>query len=269
MTRPALLLALAVAVWATLIEPRRLVTRRVEVRPHGWPAELDGLRIACVADLHTGAPHVGIERLGRVLERLNGLGADLIALLGDYVDPEVAFGRHVAPAAVAGEAAVLSAPLGVFAVLGNHDWVHAGLRVPRALAAEGITVLENQARPAGEHLWVVGLADASTRFPDLERAFAAVPDGAPVLVLSHDPDLFPRLPERATLTLAGHTHGGQVNLPGIRARATPSRYGTRYARGVKREGDRTLFVTSGVGTSRLPVRFLRPPEIVVLTVRAA
>jgi predicted MPP superfamily phosphohydrolase len=95
-----------------------------------------------------------------------------------------------------------------------------------------------------------------------------VPDGEPLIVLSHDPDLFPRLPPRAALTVSGHTHGGQLNVPLLRARMVPSRYGDRYARGHVVEGGRHLFVTSGVGTSTHPVRFARPPEIVVLTLRA-
>lgn len=241
--------------------------RRLDVDPEGWPADLDGLTIACVSDLHAGAPHVGLGRVARVLDRLNALDADVIVLLGDFVDTEVAFSHRVAPVSIAAKASLLRARLGVFAVLGNHDWVHEGDRVGRTLRAAGIQVLENEACPAGDRLWVVGLADATTRSPDLERAFERVPDGAPVVVLSHDPDLFPRLPARALLTLSGHTHGGQVNIPVLRGLATPSRFGDRYSRGVIKEGSKTLFVTSGVGTSRWPVRLLRPPEIVLLRVR--
>ena len=95
-----------------------------------------------------------------------------------------------------------------------------------------------------------------------------VPDDAPVLLLSHDPDPFPGVPERVALTLAGHTHGGQVAIPLLRRPFVPSRYGERYVRGHVVEDGRHLYVSSGIGTSGLPVRFLRPPEVVSLTLRA-
>jgi len=122
-------------------------------------------------------------------------------------------------------------------------------------------------RPAP--LWVAGVADATERRPDVNAALAAVPADAAVLLLSHDPDVFPRVPARVALTVSGHTHGGQVDLPGVPRRVIPSRFGDRYARGHVVEGGRHLFVTSGVGTSRLPIRLARPPEIVVLKLRAA
>jgi len=105
------------------------------------------------------------------------------------------------------------------------------------------------------------------RRPNVNRALQAVPHDAPVIVLSHDPDLFPRIPERVALTLAGHLHGGQVAIPLLRRPLMPSRYGERYARGHIVEHGRHLLVTSGVGTSGLPIRFLAPPEVYVLTLR--
>jgi uncharacterized protein len=95
-----------------------------------------------------------------------------------------------------------------------------------------------------------------------------VPDGAPVLLLSHDPDVFPHVPDRVSLTLSGHTHGGQINLPLLRRAAVPSRHGVRYLAGHVVEYGRHLFVSSGLGTAGLPLRLRRPPEIVLLTLRA-
>jgi uncharacterized protein len=149
--------------------------------------------------------------------------------------------------------------------------VHEGEAVPRALRATGITVLENEAlclAARGQPLWLAGLADATTRRPDVGAALDGIPAGEAVIVLSHDPDLFPRVPARVALTLAGHTHGGQIALPGLRRWAIPSRFGERFARGHIVEGGRHLVVTSGVGTSRWPVRFRVPPEALLLTLFA-
>jgi hypothetical protein len=139
-----------------------------------------------------------------------------------------------------------------------------------ALREAGVAVLENDAMPVGDgRLWIAGVEDPSHRMPDIATALGRVPAGAPLLVLSHDPDLFPGIPPRAALTLSGHTHGGQVNVPPLRPRIIPSLFGDRYARGHIVEQGRHLYVTSGVGTSTHPVRFARAPEVVVLTLQAS
>jgi predicted MPP superfamily phosphohydrolase len=245
-------------------EPRQLRVRELDLAPAHWPAELDGLRVGVVSDLHAGAPHIRATTVERVADRLAERRPDLIALLGDYVDPAVRGGEPVAPEAVAQALAGLRAPLGVLAVLGNHDWANAGERMPRALEAAGITVLEDAARELRPGLWAVGLGDARTRDPDPAAALSAVPPDAAVIVLAHDPDVFPRIPARASLTLSGHTHGGQVDLPLLRRRVIPSRYGDRYAAGHVVEDGRHLFVTRGVGTSGWPVRLRSVPEVVIL-----
>ena len=152
-------------------------------------------------------------------------------------------------------------------MLGNHDW-RTDDDVLGALRAAGITVLENEARllrDARTPLWVAGLADATERVPDVAAALADVPEETALIVLSHDPDLFPSVPARAALTVSGHTHGGQVDIPIARRGVIPSRFGDRYAAGHVEEGGRHLFVTRGVGTSGWPIRFRAPPEVVVLT----
>ncbi|HEX2087569.1 MAG TPA: metallophosphoesterase [Solirubrobacteraceae bacterium] len=242
----------------------------MELRLDRWPSVYDGFRLALVSDLHAGTPHVGVEQVERVAELVDREGPDLVALLGDYVDDEAAFAQAVRPADVAAALARIRAPLGRVAVLGNHDWLSGGEQVRGALQDAGITVLEDDAlrlRSARVPLWVAGLADATERRPDVPSALAGVPEEAALIVLSHDPDLFPRVPRHAALTVSGHTHGGQVDLPVVRRHVIPSRFGDRYAAGHVEEDGRHLFVTRGVGTSWWPLRFRSPPEVVLLTLR--
>ena len=261
----------AVVAWSTWIEPRRLVVRHPELELPRWPAALDGLRVALVSDLHAGAPHVDERRVEHVAEVVAEQKADLVCLLGDFIDWKVSFARPVAPEAVAGPLGAVRAPLGVLAVLGNHDWRTDGPRVAAALRDAGATVLENESVLLGDgerRLWLAGVEDPSTRTPDIAAAIRGVPEDEPLIVLSHDPDLFPAMPAHAALTLSGHTHGGQINLPPLHRHVIPSIFGDRYARGHIVENGRHLYVTSGVGTSSHPVRLGRPPEIVVLTLRS-
>jgi uncharacterized protein len=259
--------AAGLGVYAGWIEPRRLVVRQVELHPPHWPRELDGLRLGLASDLHAGVPYAGLDAVARVADTLNAQAPDVHLLLGDYLDSSQILRRRLAPEAVAEQLGRLRAPRGTFAVMGNHDWRHSGDRMWRALEAQGIPVLEDEAVELGG-FWIVGLGDLRYRAPDIPGALARVPAGEPLVVLSHDPDTFPRIPGRVSLTLSGHTHGGQVAVPLLRRPLMPSRYGERYARGHIVEGGRHLYVTHGVGTSGLPIRFLAPPEVVVLTLRA-
>jgi uncharacterized protein len=263
---PALAAAAALA-WAGWIEPRRLVTVRHRLGLPRWAAALDGVRLGVLSDIHAGAPHAGPKAIARAVERLNEEAPDAILLLGDYIDAHPLWGGRMPPEDIAHELGALRAPNGVFAVLGNHDWKQAGDRMWRALEAAGIDVLENRAAQAGD-FYVAGLADLRLRRPDLPGALAGVPGEAPVVLLSHDPDAFPYVSDRIALTLSGHLHGGQVAIPVLRRPALPSRYGERFARGHIVEEDRHLYVSSGLGTSGLPLRFLAPPEVVILELRA-
>jgi len=251
------------------IEPGRVVTRETRVPIARWPADLGPLRIAALADLHTGAPHITVDKVREIVRSVNAARPDLIVLLGDYVIHGVVGGRFVAIEPTAAVLRDLQAPLGVFAVLGNHDWWYDGPRTARALEAVGIRVLEDTAAEVavwGRPLWIAGVSDARTRSAAIARALAPVPEGAPVIVLTHNPDLFVRVPPRVLLTLAGHTHGGQVNLPVLGRLIVPSLFGDRYAIGHVHEDGRDLFVSPGIGTSIVPVRFRVPPEISLLTV---
>lgn len=258
-------------VWGFFIEPCFfLVETRAEVRPGGWPKELDGLKIALVSDIHAGSPYVGKSRIKLLVDRVNAAKPDAIVLLGDYVIQTVVGGRFMPPEKLAVLLKELKAPLGVYAVLGNHDWWLDGPRVRDAFSREGIKVLENEAvrlTRGGRAFRLLGLADYIERDPSTDSTLKGVPAAEPVIALIHEPDYFPSIPERIGLTLAGHTHGGQVRLPLIGSPIVPSRFGQRYARGLIKEGEKQLFVTTGVGTSIIPVRFGVPPEYAILTLR--
>jgi predicted MPP superfamily phosphohydrolase len=192
-------------------------------------------------------------------------------ILGDLVIHGVKGGEFVEPEPIAASLAKLRAEHGVIAVLGNHDWWYDGERVTAALRAEGITVLEDSAiavEGVSPPLWIAGVSDRWTRAHDVARALAEVPDDAVVVAITHNPDVFVDVPPRVALTLAGHTHGGQVQVPGWGPPVVPSEFGMRFAAGHVEEEGRHMFVSVGVGTSILPVRFLVPPRVDVLTLRA-
>jgi predicted MPP superfamily phosphohydrolase len=263
---------LALAAWAFLVEPSRLVTTEVTLAPPGWPAELSGLKVAVIADLHVGAPFVDAAAITRVRAAIDAWGPDVVLLAGDLLVGHEPGAREVGPDEAAKTLAGWSAPLGVHAVLGNHDWWVDGAGVTRALKANGVAVLENEAAPLtfrSRRLWLAGLADVWTRAPDASAALRDVPEGEPVIAFTHNPDVFPSLPARFAVVFAGHTHGGQVRLPLVGAPVVPSKYKQRYVRGEVREEGRLLFVTSGVGTSILPVRFAVPPEVALVTLVSA
>ncbi len=259
------------AIWVSVIEPDMLRIRHVEVTSAAWPATMPPLKVAVIADLHAGAPHIDIAKLDTVVAAANEMQPDVIFLLGDYVVQGVLFGSFVSPEIVGRRLSRLRAKHGVYAVLGNHDWWLDGPRVIRALQANGMTVLENEAVPfavpAGR-VWIAGIADDTTRTPEVVRTVAPLPVGEPILLITHDPAVFEDVTDRVMLTLAGHTHGGQVYLPGIGALIVPGRAPRRHAYGLIRENGRTMFVTAGVGSSIIPVRFNMPPEIVSLTIKS-
>lgn len=269
----ALFAAAFLAAWAFWWEPASTVVRRVDLAVPGWRAEHAGLKVALLTDLHVGAPHMGLGRLRETVARVNAEAPDLVIITGDFViggkDQEggVLGGTFVEPEPIADELGRLRAPLGVYAALGNHDWWYDGERVARALGGAGLRVLENEAarvESGGRAFWLAGVADLWTRRPDIEGALRHVGPEDPVILFTHNPDIFPDVPARVALTVAGHTHGGQVNLPLLGRPVVPSKFGRRYAFGHVVEGGRHLFVGGGVGTSIIPVRFRVPPEIVVL-----
>jgi len=264
-------LLLSLGCWACLIEPNRLIVHQETISLPNWPASLDGFRVAAISDIHAGSPFIGIEKVRQIVSMTNDQKPDLIVLLGDFVVTDRFFKHTIDPEVIAEALKDLHAPTGIYAVLGNHDWWFDGYRVRRALEAVGIKVLENEVarvEAKGEKLWLAGLADALTRPQDVYGTLSKVPSGESAIVLTHVPDVFPLITTQIRLTLAGHTHGGQVNLPFVGRPVVPSQYGQRYAAGLVVENGKHLFVTTGVGTSIIPIRFRVPPEIAILTLKS-
>jgi hypothetical protein len=263
-------IALALAAWAILIGPDRLVVNEARIELPSWPNELKGLRIAVISDLHPGGLSVTRDKLRLVVEKANQTRPDLILLAGDFVD--TALGLFVIdPEITAAELKNLRAQHGVFAVLGNHDWWLDGARVRKSLEDAGIKVLDNEVARLelpelnGQRLWIAGFGDLWEGTPNVDVTLSKISNDAPVIAVTHNPDLFPRIPARVALTVAGHTHGGQVALPLLGRPIVPSKFGERFAAGHIVEEGRHLFVTTGIGVSILPVRFGVPPEIALLT----
>ncbi|KRB21092.1 MULTISPECIES: metallophosphoesterase [Mesorhizobium] len=277
------LTAVALGAYAAGIEPMLLAhVKRYALTPPHWPDGLK-LRVVAFADIHACRPWMTQERIASLVDDANALQPDLILLLGDYIAGMPLVTGPVTPSQWASALSGLKAPLGVLSILGNHDWWSDGFAqragagpiiARKALEKVGIPVLENDVvrlEKDGHGVWIAGLADQLALLParrgdpckgldDLDGTLAKVGDSAPIILLAHEPDIFPTVPWRVSLTLSGHTHGGQVRLFGY-SPVVPSRFGNRYAYGHVVENDRNLIVSGGLGFSILPVRFGMRPEI--------
>ncbi|MBM7117897.1 metallophosphoesterase [Archangium primigenium] len=255
--------ALASGVKSVLGEPR---LRRREVRVEGLPPALDGYRIGQISDVHCG-PEVSEQRVARWVARLNALEVDLMTVTGDLITHGAS---HVE--AVARALGGLRAKDGVFACMGNHDYFTEPEHLVRELERHGLQVLRNQGvvvERGDARLYVAGVDDTWTSRNDLTRALARRPEGVPTVLLAHDPDLFPMAHARGVeLTLSGHTHGGQLAVPGVR-RLSLARILTSWTAGMYRRERSWLYVNLGAGTTGPPVRWGAPAELVVLTLRRA
>jgi predicted MPP superfamily phosphohydrolase len=271
--------ASATGAYAGAIEPLGLIVTPYALNPPGWPADRK-LTISVIADLHAGGPDMLLPHIRQVVDTVNALQSDLVVLLGDYKAWYRFKTEPVADLLWADELARLEAPLGTWAILGNHDWWHDLAGVRSALAHASIPLLENDAvllGAPGRRFWLAGLGDQLAHriehggfrgVDDLPGTLARIKTDDPVLLLAHEPDIFPTVPERVALTLAGHTHGGQIRIPLIWPHFVPSRYGARYAYGHIIETGRHMVVSGGLGTSIVPARLGVPPEIVHVTLGA-
>lgn len=284
-----------------LAEPFRLGVSEYAMTPSGWPRGLK-LRLAVIADLHVIEPWMGLQHVRQIVAKTNALEADAVLLLGDYVPSSGMrkWARRVGGGIVhhddwARELGRLKAPLGVHAVLGNHDWweddtvqIQHSATTPagEAMNRAGIHVHENTAirlKKDGEAFWLCGLGDQWAYYmigdrpptrgsyigtDDVPGMLRQVSDDAPVIMMAHEPDIFAMMGEfadRISLQVSGHTHGGQVRFMGY-APTVPSAYGDRFVYGHIVEEGRHLIVSGGLGCSGLPIRFGAPPEVVLIEV---
>jgi predicted MPP superfamily phosphohydrolase len=265
--------------YAVGVEALDLRVTRYRLTPHGWPSG-QRLSVTAIADIHAGGPNMGLRHVRRMVDRANALNSDLIVLLGDYVATHRFVTEPVPNAAWSAELARLQAPLGTWAILGNHDWWHDIRGIRDALTQARIPILENDAvhlGEAGRRFWLAGLGDQIAyklgrgRFrgvDDLPATLRGITTDDPVILLAHEPDIFTVVPERVSLTLAGHTHGGQIRIPLLWPKIVPSKYGARFAYGRVVEGGREMVVSGGLGTSFVPMRLGVPPEIVQIQLGA-
>ena len=284
----------SIAGYAAGIEPFRLVETHYTLTPPGWPPRLR-LKLAVLADIHACNPWMTADRVAAIAARANALNPDVTLLLGDYVVAHKWISGRVPAQEWAAALACLKAPFGVHAVLGNHDWWddrtaqrqgHGPTESHRALLAAGIAVHENDAVRLTKDVvpfWLAGLGDQfallsrgsrglySRGVDDLSGTLAKVTDAAPVILMAHEPDAFPRVPPRVSLTISGHTHGGQLRafgrvLVSPYSQPEPYAYGhfTEYASRRFPGAERNLIFSGGLGCSVMPVRLGVPPEIVVI-----
>jgi uncharacterized protein len=268
--------ALAVTADAAVFEPNDPKLVRIEIALERLPAAWDGLRVVQLSDFHYD-PYFSLVPIRKAVSMVNGLRPDLVVLTGDFVTvPTFGRDRHSESADVIDPCARLLAqlrsPMGSLAVLGNHDVNSDPERIVSALETQGIPVLRNRSTyfaRAGARLWFAGTDDVLEGNANLPLTLAGIPPEEPVILLVHEPDFAvdaARFP--VDLQLSGHSHGGQIRLPLLGAPVLPP-LARRYPWGLHRIGGLTLYTNVGIGTIGLPVRFLCPPEITLITLRAA
>lgn len=259
--------------------PKPFHVARYEITSSLWSEP--PIRLAILSDLHACSRWMPISRLTELVEQTNSECPDLIVMPGDFLVGHLVGRRPIPADALAEVLKGLSAPLGVFATLGNHDWSdcpearrngHTRSSVVDAFEGVGISVLNNCNTALRDRAYLVGLDSAigtgTTHRPDArhdpESAFDGVPEGASTILMAHEPDFFLDQRRPVALQVSGHTHGGQVGALGIWA-TRPSRYGRRLDYGLKQDGGRSLVVTAGVGYGGIPIRIGKASEFAVVT----
>jgi len=250
-------------------EAKRIDVTRLNIALPHLPRAFDGMTIAQVSDPHMGE-WMTLERMQAVVRQVNALHPDVIVLTGDFISVM----RHNTPRELTTALRGLHARDGAYAILGNHDYDTDAATVSRAIHIAGnVRLLVNEhavLKRGGERLYIAGVDDAVESQPDLDAALCGVPDGAPVILLAHEPDIANDIARsgRVGLQLSGHTHGGQIRLPLVGAVILPI-MGRKYPMGLYQVDGMMLYVNRGVGMVSIHARFKCPPEITLITLKAS
>lgn len=237
------------------------ITEHTVVVPH-LPAALQGLRVAHLTDFHRSR-HTSDALLRQAVAAASAAQPDLILLTGDFVTNKA---HDIAPCARI--LAPLKAPLGVFAILGNHDYYTDGPAVERHLEELGFHVLLNRSMLLPNGLRIVGLDDDRYHHTDVPKAFQEVRPGEPTLVMAHNPALIEMVADRECLVFSGHTHGGQVRVPVLTRREIRRIGAKHYAQGWYTVGKARIYVNRGLGQVGIPLRLFCRPELALFTLTA-
>ena len=260
-----LFLALFIGCWSIFYEPGLL-----KIRHEKFSWNLEPMKVVFFSDLHAGAPFIDLNYIDHMVQVINEEKPDLILIGGDLVINGVMGGKTIPFERVATSLSRMRSKFGIFAVLGNHDWWNDANLVREQLRKVGIRVLENETITlsfgAHSRFNLIAVGDEMTGHANDKSAFLKIENNLPRIVLLHDPGALLDFSseEKFDLALAGHLHGGQVNFPWIGPLITPGRAPRFWAQGWTNTDQGKLFVTNGIGTSILPIRFNAPPEVVVI-----
>lgn len=260
------LFSVLLILWGRFVESEMLIVKHKDLTLPHWSKRLNNLKVVAISDLHIGLPTVGIEKLKKVVKEANNQKPDLIFLLGDLDTISIADSK-INKKKISETLSELHSKYGVVSIMGNHDYYPDTAR--KIIKDAGIPLLDNKAITYiinGQKLNIVGLEDLWVGNLNFKKAIRKINKRRPTILLSHSPDFFPSVPDFISLTLSGHLHGGQINMPYLGGLAVISKYGQKYIKGHIAEDGKQLYVSAGIGG--VPLRVNNPPEIVVLNLHS-
>ena len=246
------------------IEPNILINRYQNIYVPNWDTNLNGFKIAVISDLHIGSKYVNLKKVSKIIDKVNRQKPDLVIIPGD-LDANAIHTSNIPQDKLAEELNRLSAPCGIFAVLGNHDY-EPNCVIQNLLAKTNIQLLQNENKyitANHQKIKIAGFKDLWHADINPQKIVGTVTE--PTIVIMHNPDTFPDVPQNISLAISGHTHGGEIYIPLLGSPFVPSIYHQRYRKGYIVEHNKHLYVSSGIATLS-HFRFCNPPEIVFITI---